>query len=156
MLRALVECHHCLFADRVSDWREAIRLSCQPLEQDGSVDPSYAQLIIDCVEHYGPYIVIMPNVCLAHSQEHAEGVHKTAMAFLHLSEPVIFDSNEGPLPVQLIFALSACDPEKHLQNIVSLSDMLSIDGMPEKLAQATCEEDLLRLQADYLDSFQSF
>lgn len=156
MLRTLVERHHCLFADRVSDWREAIRLSCRPLEQDGSVDPSYAQMIIDCVEHYGPYIVIMPNVCLAHSQEHAQGIHKTDMALLRLQEPVVFDSNEGPKPVQLIFSLSACNPEKHLQHLVTLGDLLSIDGMPEKLAEATCAQDLLHLQETYLDCFHQF
>lgn len=156
MLRAFVESHHCLFADRVSDWREAIRLSCRPLEEDGSVEPSYAQLIIDCVERYGPYIIIMPNVCLAHSQENAEGVHKTGISFLHLQEPVLFQGSDGPQPVQLVFALSACDPEKHLQNVVALSDLLSIPGMAEKLAEAGCEADLLRLQETYLDCFHRF
>lgn len=156
MLRTLVERHHCLFAHQVTDWREAIRLSCRPLEQDGSVEPSYAQMIIDCVEHYGPYIVIMPNICLAHSQEHAEGIHKTDMALLHLKEPVVFPSREGPKPVQLIFSLSASSPEKHLQRLVTLGDLLSIDHMPQKLAEARCSEDLLQLQETYLDHFHRF
>lgn len=155
MLRGLVQQHRCQFADRVSDWQEAIRLSCRPLEAGGFVAPSYAQQIIDCVNHYGPYIVIMPNVCLAHSQENAEGVYKTGMAFLHLREPVLFEGHNGPQPVQLIFALSACDPEKHLQNIVAVSELLSIDGMAEHLAAATCEADLLRLQETYLDGVPS-
>lgn len=156
MLCDLVTRHHCLFVDRVSDWQEAIRLSCRPLEENGFVDASYAQLIIDCVEHYGPYIVIMPNVCLAHTQEHAGGVYKTGMAFLHLREPVVFQGPDGSHPVQLVFSLSACDPEKHLQNLVTLSDMLSIDGLAQALAQAACEEDLLRIQETYLDPLHRF
>lgn len=156
MLRALVQQHRCQFAGRVSDWQEAIRLSCRPLEADGSVAPSYAQQIIDCVNRYGPYIVIMPNVCLAHSQESAEGVYKTGMAFLHLEEPVLFQGHDGPQPVQLIFALCACDPEKHLQNIVALSELLSIDGMVDRLTEAACEADLLRIQETCLDGLSSF
>ena len=70
MLRTMVEQHHCKFMDRVPNWQEAIRQSCGLLEADGCVDASYAELIIDCVRRYGPYIIIIPNVCLAHSQEH--------------------------------------------------------------------------------------
>lgn len=154
MLRHFVQDHHCLFVDRAADWQEAIRLSCRPLEEDGSVETSYADLIIDCVNRYGPYVVIMPNVCLAHSQEHAEGVNKTAISFLRIREPVVFTGGvEEPQPVQLIFALSACDPEQHLQNVIALSNLLSIEGMTDRLAAANCEDDLIRLQETYLDSF---
>ena len=152
MLRTIVEQHHCKFMDRVPNWQEAIRQSCGLLEADGCVDASYAELIIDCVRRYGPYIIIIPNVCLAHSQEHAGGVKKTGLSFLHLAEPVDFSLADGEShPAQLIFALSAVNPEQHLQHVVALSDLLSIRGMPEHLAAATCEEDLLRLQERYLD-----
>lgn len=156
MLRSLVARNHCLFLPQASSWQEAIRLSCGPLEASGSVDSSYAQLIIDCVERYGPYIIIMPNVCLAHSQEHAQGIRKTDLAFLHLDQPVLFQGEEGPMPVQLIFALSACTPEQHLQTLVTLSDLLAIPGVPERLAQASCPQDLLAIQEEYLDRFQRF
>ena len=152
MLRSLVEKHHCKFMESVPDWQEAIRAGCRLLEADGCVDESYAELIIDCVHRYGPYIIIIPNVCLAHSQEHAGGVRKTGLSFLHLEKPVDFSLTEGEShPAQLIFALSAVTPEQHLQHVVALSDLLSIRGMPEHLAAATCEADLLRLQERYLD-----
>ena len=69
MLREFVEKNHYLFAEGARDWEEAILMSCQSLEADGTVESNYAHDIVDCVRKYGPYIVIMPNVALPHSQE---------------------------------------------------------------------------------------
>ena len=71
MLREFVESKHYKFAREASSWQEAIRMSCESLEEDGVIDKNYAQDIIDCVTKYGPYIVIMPEVAMPHSQEGA-------------------------------------------------------------------------------------
>ncbi len=94
MLREFVEKNHCKFADSAKDWKEAIRMSCEVLEADGTVEENYKEDIIRCVEEYGPYIVIMPDVAMPHSQECAKGVHKTAIAFMKLEEPVSFDPGD--------------------------------------------------------------
>ena len=57
---------HYLFVDKVDTWEEAIRMSCKPLEKDGTIEPSYAELIIECVQKYGPYIVLFPNYAIPH------------------------------------------------------------------------------------------
>ena len=77
MLREFVEKKHVKFADSAPDWREAIRMSCEVLEADGTIEENYKEDIIACVEKYGPYIVIAPNIAMPHSQEGAKGVHKT-------------------------------------------------------------------------------
>ncbi|MDO4557238.1 MAG: PTS sugar transporter subunit IIA, partial [Lachnospiraceae bacterium] len=60
MLREFVETKHYKFAEKAADWKEAIRMSCESLEADGTVEGNYADDIIACVTKYGPYIVIMP------------------------------------------------------------------------------------------------
>lgn len=60
MLKEFVEKKHYKFADSAGDWREAVRMSCEVLEADGTVEENYKEDIIKCVEKYGPYIVIMP------------------------------------------------------------------------------------------------
>ena len=82
MLKEFVEKKHCKFAQSAKDWRDAIRMSCEVLEADGTVEENYKEDIIRCVEEYGPYIVIMPDVAMPHSQECAKGVHKTAIALI--------------------------------------------------------------------------
>ena len=97
MLRDFVESRHYKFAQSASDWREAIRMSCESLEADGTVDETYKEEIIACLEKYGPYIVIMPNVALPHSQEGAKGVNKTAIGFMKLEEPISFEEGDSHL-----------------------------------------------------------
>lgn len=64
MLREFVEKKHVKFADSAPDWREAIRMSCEVLEADGTIEENYKEDIIACVEKYGPYIVIAPNIAM--------------------------------------------------------------------------------------------
>ena len=125
MLREFVEKKHYFFAEEAPDWKEAIRMSCKSLEADGTVEANYKEDIIACVEKHGPYIVIMPNVAMPHSQENAVGVNKTAIGFMKLDKPVSFDPE---------------DPEK-----------LMNEDVVKALAEAKTPEDLLKIQEQYLD-----
>lgn len=51
MLREFVEKKHVKFADSAPDWREAIRMSCEVLEADGTIEENYKEDIIACVEN---------------------------------------------------------------------------------------------------------
>ena len=52
---------------------------------DGTVEADYADEIIACIEKYGPYIIIAPDIAMPHSQENAKGVHKTAISFMKVA-----------------------------------------------------------------------
>jgi len=151
MLKEFVENHHCKFAQSAKDWQEAVRMSCESLEADGTVEPNYKEDIIACVEKYGPYIVIMPNVALPHSQEGASGVNRTAVAFMKLEEPVSFEPGNPEKDAVLFFTLASCNPEQHMNNISRLSEMLMNEELVEALLKAENEGDLLDIQAKYLD-----
>lgn len=151
MLREFVEKKHYLFAEEAKDWEEAIRMSCKSLEADGTVEPEYADQIVECVTKYGPYIVLMPGVAMPHSQEGAKGVHKTAIGFMKLSQPVSFDPEDPDKYATLFFTLASCDSDQHMKNMVALSEMLMNDELVAELQKVTGPEDLLRLQETYLD-----
>lgn len=151
MLRTFVEKEHFKFARKASDWKEAVRMSCECLEADGTVEENYKEDIIRCVEKHGPYIVIMPNVALPHAQEGAVGVNKTAIAFLKLEEPVSFEDGNPEKDAQLFFTLASCNPNQHLDNMMRLSEMLMNEEVVTALTKAMTPEDLLRIQAAYLD-----
>lgn len=151
MLREFVELKHYKFAKNAPDWKEAIRMSCESLEADGTIEGNYKEDIIRCVEKYGPYIVIIPNVAMPHSQEGATGVNKTAIGFMHLEEPVSFEEGNPELDAQIFFTLASCNSEQHLKNMSRLTEMLTNEALIEALADVTCPEDLLELQKKYLD-----
>lgn len=151
MLREFVEKKHYLFAESAKDWKEAIRMSCKCLEADNTVGSNYADEIIRCVEKYGPYIVIMPNVAMPHSQEGATGVNDTAIGFMKLAEPVSFDESDPDMDAQLFFTLASCNSDVHLENMQKLSMMLMNEELVAELAKAASPEDLLKIQEKYLD-----
>ena len=151
VLREFVEKNHYLFAPGAKDWQEAVRMSCRPLEADGTVGVGYAQEIIDCVEKYGPYITIMPGVAIPHSQEGGVSVYKTAISVMKLEEPVSFDPEDPEKDAQLFFALASCDPNQHLDNMMRFSEIMMNEDVVEALFQASCPEDLLEIQRKYLD-----
>jgi len=151
VLKEFVQKKHYNFIDRVDSWQESIRMGCKPLEADGSVDESYADQIIECVEKYGPYIVIMPGVAMPHSQENAVGVTKTTISFMKIDEPVCFDKDDPEKYATLFFTVASCNHQEHLENIQRLSMMLMNEELVAELMEVTDSEGMLALQAKYLD-----
>ncbi len=151
MLRDFVEKNHYKFACEAKDWEEAVRMSCECLEADGTVEGNYKEEIIACIKKYGPYIIILPDIAMPHSQEGAEGVHKTSIAFMKLEKPVSFDPEDLEKDAQLFFTLASCNPDQHLDNMSRLSDMLSNEEAIAELKKAKSPEDLMRIQEQYLD-----
>ena len=150
MLKEFVEKKHYKFAESAKDWKDAIRMSCESLEADGTVEANYKEYIIKCVEIYGPYIVIMPDVAMPHSQENAVGVNKTAIGFMKLEKPVSFDPEDPEKDATLFFTLASCNPDQHLENMARLAEMMSNEELMEELKKAKGPEDLLALQEKYL------
>ena len=149
MLRELVEKKHTVFAKSAASWQDAIRLSCSPFVNDGTVDDNYAEDIIRCVSKYGPYIVLLPGVAMPHSQEGGPLVHGTGVSFMRLKEGVSFDPDDSEKWADLFFAIAADDPAVHLENIRSLMDVLQNEELLEKLRQASGDGDLLALAEEF-------
>lgn len=152
MLKEFVETKHYKFADSAESWQDAIRMSCEALEADGTVEANYKEDIIKCVEKYGPYIVIAPNIALPHSQEGAVGVNKTAVSFMKLKKPVSFAPGQPEMDAQLFFTLASCNPDQHLNNMSRLSEMLMNEELVAALAEAETPEDLLELEKKYIEA----
>ena len=149
MLRELVEKKHTVFAKSAASWQDAIRLSCSPFVNDGTVDDNYAEDIIRCVSKYGPYIVLLPGVAIPHSQEGGPLVHGTGVSFMRLKEGVSFDPDDSEKWADLFFAIAADDPAVHLENIRSLMDVLQNEELLEQLRQAFSDDDLLALAEEF-------
>ena len=106
-----------------TDWREAIRLSGDLLVSASATTPAYTDAMIRTVEEHGPYIVITPGFALAHSRPD-ESVHRTAMSFVRLAEPIPF-GHEANDPVTLVMALAAADASAHQAALAALAGVLA-------------------------------
>lgn len=149
MLKEIVENGYYSFADEFDNWRDAIRKSYQPLLEENIVEPIYIDSVIQCVEKYGPYIVIVPNIAMPHSTEGAQGCHGTAISFMHVNKPVDFDSFDPDKKAKLFFSLAAVDHEKHLENIQALMDVLMNEELVDELLKAESKADLEKIASQY-------
>lgn len=120
----------CQFAEQKLDWQSAIKLACQPLEEQKYVSAGYADSIILTTEQNGPWYVLSPEFALPHARPE-EGVlsQQSLLSLLCCAEEVAFP---GYPNVRLIVVLAAADSEQHILMIQRLVCWLDED---ERLAQ---------------------
>jgi ascorbate PTS system EIIA or EIIAB component len=155
MLKELVEGNRCQFLDRVESWQEAIRISCRPLVDNGIVDQSYGDELIENVNTHGPYIVLMPGLAMPHTMEGSERAKGTGISFMKLKEPVHFDPNDPEKDAVVFFTLAAADSEAHLNNMRCLCKMLSNEELLAELMTVSSTAELLQLHEKYCIEFES-
>jgi mannitol/fructose-specific phosphotransferase system IIA component (Ntr-type) len=103
------------------DWREAIRASSALLETQGVISPLYKEAIIRSLEHFGPDMVMLPGVALAHAAPE-EGALSLGLSLSLLNQPVHFGYKEHD-PVSVVIVLSARDEKTHLKALAQLFRM---------------------------------
>ena len=149
LLNELVENKLTCYEESFDDWRDAIRANGNPLKAQGYIEDEYLDAVIACVEKFGPYIVIIPNVAMPHSTEGAPGVLKTGIGFMKVEQPVHFDPSDPEKDARLFFMLASNDSDAHLQNMMKLADMLSNEDLVNDLLDVKNDEDLLAVAAKY-------
>ncbi len=145
MLKDFIEKNHIDFYQKFDSWQDAIKGSCKRLLDEGIIDEGYIDEIIANVVEYGPYIVIAPHVAMPHSTLGGNNVHGTTISFTKVEEPVVFDEEDESKNAQIFFTLAATSNEEHLQNMISLSNLLMREGIVDELLKVTCVEDMITL-----------
>lgn len=149
ILKELVERRRVCFCKRFDHWEAAIRAAAGPLLDDGSIEPSYVDSIIDNVHKFGPYIVLAPGIAMPHCQQHAVGALRTAVSFMKLEEPVHFEEGNPDKDASLFFVLASENPDLHLAHMQDLATLLLNPQIIGDLMGAGSPEDLLALDQKY-------
>lgn len=128
------------FAPHCTDWKEAIRIACMPLEEQGLIHTSYAQNIIAATEKTGPWYVLTPGFALPHARPDEGVLSKTSvLSLLRLGDEVVFPGGES---VGLMVVLVAADSEQHIGTIQQLVNWLDENDRLEALLNTQSEESL--------------
>lgn len=149
MLKEIVANNRCTFQEKFDHWEDAIRSSYEPLLKEKIVEDVYVNAVIDCVNKYGPYIVIVPGIAMPHSTEGAAGCNGTAVSFMKVEESVDFDPEDPDKKAQLFFSLASVDHEKHIENIQQLMDTLMNEEIVDALLKVKNFEDLKNVAETY-------
>ncbi|MBC8586651.1 BglG family transcription antiterminator [Paratissierella segnis] len=102
-LGGLVDISNIQVCDCANNWKEAIRLSANPLLDKRLISKSYIEAMLNNIERYGPYIIIHPGVALAHAREE-DGVLDFGISILKLNKEVNFQNDKTAF---LIFTIAS-------------------------------------------------
>lgn len=149
LLKELIDLNRVSFHQGFSTWQEAIQASCETLLADQSIDETYVDSIIECVNKYGPYIVLAPDIALPHAQENAGGVLENAIAFMKTEQPVHFEPGNPERDARLFFVLASRDHNVHVENMQKLALILLNQEFVKDLLHVTSMEELLQLDEKY-------
>lgn len=128
--------------EKAADWEEAIRKAGAVLLSAGSITVDYIEKMVQSVRDFGPYIVIMPGLALAHAAP-CEAVIKTDIALITLASPVNFGSANDP--VRVVLCLGCTDKSSHLQSLSALAELLLQEKTVSKIADSASAEEVARI-----------
>lgn len=128
--------------EQVDNWEQGIALAAQPLLNQDYFEQSYITSMVDSVKKLGPYIVIAPEIAIAHARPNDE-VNKIGLSLLKLNQHINF-SEEGHY-ASLIFVLSAVDNEGHLEILRHLATTLGDQEVVNQLLKAQEVKDILNI-----------
>jgi len=119
--------------EQVNNWNEAITIASQPLLQEQVIEQGYVEAMIESVNELGPYIVIAPEIAIAHARPN-NNVHQVGLSLLKLNQHVAFCDEDHY--ASLIFVLSAIDNHSHLSILQNLATILGDNKTVQQLLNA--------------------
>jgi mannitol/fructose-specific phosphotransferase system IIA component (Ntr-type) len=124
-------------------WEDAVRAAGRLLVDDGAVDERFVDAMIQIANEYGPYFVVGPGIALPHARPE-DGVRKTSIAVVRLSEPVEFGNKEND-PVFLVIALAAADKIQHVTALAELARILGREEIIEGIKGCRTADGLISI-----------
>ncbi|HBC6706281.1 PTS sugar transporter subunit IIA [Proteus mirabilis] len=132
---------------QVKDWREAIKIACQPLIDKGCIEPRYVDAIYKSHEQIGPYYVLGPGIAMPHARPE-EGVNQLSLALTIIEKGGEFGADEND-PVKLLIVLAATDNDSHINAIVKLAELFDNQDDIDTLLQAKSKAEVLAVINHY-------
>lgn len=126
--------------NKVDDYKEAIKISCDILENRGSIEKSYFDSIISKIDEYGPYFCIAPKIAMPHARPE-DGAKKTDLCILKLNEPVDFLGKE----TSLFLTLSSIDSKSHLELMQKVAGICMDESKLNKILNTNKEEEIMEV-----------
>lgn len=124
--------------DSVSDWKQAIRLSAQPLLAKETITEEYVEAIFKSYQELGPYYVLAPGLAMPHARPE-QGAIKNGLSLLHIKQGVSFNADEND-PIYVVIMLCALSGDEHINMITALAEIFSDDERLSALLKASTME----------------
>jgi PTS system ascorbate-specific IIA component len=118
----------------ITDWRDAVKASAEPLLANGTITADYVEAIFAQHEKLGPYYVLAPGIAMPHARPE-EGAQGLGLSLLTLPHGVKFNSEDND-PVYSVVMLAAPDKHSHIELISELAELFSSEEEMQKIFAA--------------------
>ncbi|MBM6615245.1 transcription antiterminator [Desemzia sp. RIT804] len=105
--------------DQVTDWKEAIRVACQPLLDKNAITPDYIEALIEQNDTSETYSFLGKEMAIPHAATE-KGVISDSFAMLILKKPVLFRNNKK---VSIVTPLAIYNQTLHLKAVNQLAGL---------------------------------
>lgn len=130
-----------------NDWREAVKLCGDLLINEGKITEDYIASMIQTVEEYGPYMIMLPGIALFHGRP-SEGVKEICLSLVTFSEPVSF-SEFGDKAINAAFAFGAVDSNSHVELLSKMAALLQDEAFVALLRSNGEKEEIMHMIKNY-------
>lgn len=132
---------------QVSDWKTAARLAGNLLLNSNKVKPDFIDSMINVVEKYGPYMILVPKVCFFHG-EPGINVNESCLSLVVFKEPVYFKEYDNQ-QINCAFAFGAKDKDSHIKILQSLVSLLQDNKFIELITSNYPKEQIMSVIEKY-------
>lgn len=147
LLDSLKENNSILLKKNVNSWQEAIEMCMRPLVENGAVEKSYVEAIIERTKELGPFYVLAPGLAMPHERPEM-GVNKNSFSFVTLENPVKFDDGQE---VDILIGLAAVNADIHNSEAIPQIVMLFEDeDIFDKIREAKVPTDIHKIISDII------
>ena len=134
---------------QVKDWQEAIIICTKKLVENGAIEKSYVDAIINSTIKNGPYYIINENVAMPHARPE-DGVNKDAFALITLQKPVVFPKDKRK--IQVLISLAATSSDIHVSTALpQIVAVFESKETTQKILSAKSSKEVLEIisQVDF-------
>lgn len=106
----------------VDNWQDAARYTGNILLEADKVSEEFIDSMIEVVNKYGPYMILVPKVCFFHG-EPGVNVKENCLSLAVFEKPVYFKEFANQ-QINCAFAFGATDKDSHMEMLVNLVSIL--------------------------------
>lgn len=119
-------------ADTCRTWDEAIRLAAKPLLDKGKIEQRYVNRMIEAVEQFGTYMVLVPETAFIHAGTE-DGINENCTAILVLKNTILFgNKNNKTVKNLIILGIKNKDENSLLKLIYIFENKLNLLNLQSK------------------------
>lgn len=125
---------------KAKNWKEAIVEAGELLLRDNCIEESYIENMIQIVEEFGSYIMLVPNVIFPHAKA-KEKVKETAFSMVLYENKIDFIDGQK---IDMVISFCSKNKREHLDGLINIIEKIEENSSKEKIMACKNSKDIIK------------